>query len=187
MSIQFRFALKSEGNNPYLSIYEEQTPAEATERLVNAEFCYGSRVTKVTDTVLVLRTTYMGRHEIAVFQGPAEEMKKLVALATIFPRAIEVYHESEEYIAALAEKVEAAAGLVFKGVPKELALLVPVNSEGWQVLQRSLLSVFGATEEEMNLCVAQKMAHKTVCAICEMVEEGIFASFTEAFAYAKAS
>jgi len=136
---------------------------------------------------LVLRGQCLGRVEIAVFQGPVDEMKKLVTLATLFPKAIKAYHETEEYEHALSEKVGEALKLMMEGLPAELAALVPVNSKGWQVLQRSLLYVFGATEEEMDLGIAQHVSHEDMCFICEMVEEGLFPSFTAALTYAKAS
>ncbi|NTV44691.1 MAG: hypothetical protein HGA67_03275 [Candidatus Yonathbacteria bacterium] len=186
MAIRFRFACKKDGHL-YLTIDEEYSFGKAMERLVAVEFADGSHVTKMTDTVLVLRTRYMGRFEVAVFQGGVDEMKKLVALATVFSRAAKAYEETDEHERALSEKIGEAVKLMTEGVPAELAALLPVNSEGWQVLQRSLLYVFGATEEEMDLAIQCDLTHEDMCLVCEMVEEGLFPSFTAALTYAKAS
>jgi len=191
MSINFRFSLKGEGNNPCLSICEDQTPAEAMNRLVAVEFRYGSRVTKVTDTLLVLRQKYMGRDEIAVFQGSTDEMKKLVAMATLYPQVKAAYQQTEEHIEEMTEAVEGVLSMIQSGVPQELALLMPsVKSEsgGRLVIKKTLLHVFGASEEEMKRCLeSEEMRYEEILLLCEMVEGGIFSSFTEALAYAKAS
>lgn len=190
--IKFKFTRKRmSGNNPpkpyyYRGDWENKTPAEAMLRLVHAEFACGAELIKVSDTVITLGCIGTTESwETSVFQGPTDEMEKLVALAKLSPKALEVYKKSDEFEKFLTSKVQAAAELAGERIPPELAVLVPVESKGWQVLQRSLLQVFGATKEEMDLGIECELSHEDMCLVCEMVEEDVCPSFAEAFAWVK--